>query len=199
MGIIKAKVDYSMNGPNDEYYTPPEAVEMIIPYIPKHVRTIWECTAIKESRIVEVLRANGYEVIPSHIDDGKDFLTYAPVEDYDIIITNPPYSLKYEFLKRAFSLKKPFMFLLPTTTLEGKKRGKLFRENNIQLLVPDGRFSFTEKKNGAWFHTSWFTHGLGLKNDLNFVSLNGREHSSTQGIYPGTPIIGLNNEFRQAA
>jgi hypothetical protein len=198
MSILKAKVDYSINGPNDEYYTPTEAVEMIIPYIPKHVRTIWECTAIKESRIVEVLRSHGYEVIPSHIDDGKDFLTYEP-DNYDMNITNPPYSLKDNFLKRAFELKKPFMFLLPITTLEGLKRGKMFKEYQIQLLIPNRRFSFTSKKNGAWFQTSWFTHGLGLKNDLNFVSLNSRGHSPTQGICKVPPVIGLNNEFRQAA
>jgi hypothetical protein len=63
------------------------------------------------------------------------------------------------------------MFLLPTTTLEGLKRGMMFRENNIQLLIPDRRFSFTEKKHGAWFHTSWFTYGLNLPNDLNFIKL----------------------------
>jgi hypothetical protein len=47
----------------------------------------------------------------------------------------------------------------------------MFRENNIQLLIPDRRFSFTEKKHGAWFHTSWFTYGLNLPNDLNFIKL----------------------------
>jgi hypothetical protein len=199
MSIIQAKVDYSKNGPNDEYYTPIEAVEMILPFIPESVKKIWECTAIKESRIVEVLRANGYEVIPSHIDDGKDYLTYEPFEDYDMAITNPPYSIKDKFLKRAFELKKPFMFLLPITTLEGLKRGKMFRENHIQLLIPDRRFSFTSNKSGSWFQTSWFTHGLGLKNDLNFVPLNDGERTPFQGIYKGTPVIDLNNEFRQAA
>jgi hypothetical protein len=199
MSIIKAKVDYSVNGPNDEYYTPIGAVKMIIPYIPKQVRTIWECTAIKESRIVEVLRYHGYEVIPSHIDNGKDFLTYEP-DDYDMTITNPPYSLKDKFLKRAFELKKPFMFLLPITTLEGKNRNKMFRENGIQLLIPDIRFSFTSGEgSGAWFQTSWFTHGLRLKNDLIFVPVNDKEHSPVNELCTGRSVINLNNEIRQAA
>jgi hypothetical protein len=198
MSIIKAKLYYSQNGPNDEYYTPYEAVEMILPFIPAHVKTIWECTAIKESRIVEVLRSHGFEVIGSHINDGLDFFKFEP-NNYDMIITNPPYSIKDNFLKRAFDLKKPFMFLLPITTLEGLKRGKMFRENRIQLLIPDRRFSFTSKKHGAWFQTSWFTHGLGLKNDLNFISLNGSEYTPVQRLSKGTPIIDLNNEFRQAA
>jgi hypothetical protein len=188
MSIIKAKIDYSKNGPNDEYYTPFEAVEMIIPFIPQEVRTIWECTALEGSRIVEVLRANGYNVIATHIKDGFDFFEYEP-EDYDMTITNPPYSLKDIFLQRAFELKKPFMFLLPTTTLEGLKRGKMFREHRIQLLVPNRRFSFTEKKSGAWFHTSWFTYGLELENDLNFVCLSRRV----------LDINDVNNELDQAA
>lgn len=168
--MITAKIKYSKKGPNDEYYTPEIAVEMILPFIPKHITRIWECTAIKESKIVKILREDGFTVIATHIDEGYDFLGFEP-SDYDIIITNPPYSLKDKFLKRAFELKKPFMFLLPTTTLEGLKRGGMFRENKIQLIIPDSRFSFTEKKHGAWFHTSWFTCGLDLPNDLNFIKL----------------------------
>ena len=182
--MINAKIEYSKHGPNDEFFTPSIAVEMILPYIPSHVTRIWECTAITESKIVQVLRNEGYTVIATHIDNGFDFLRREPV-DYNLIVTNPPYSIKDEFLQRAFELKKPFMFLLPITTLEGAGRGKMFRENRIQLLIPDRRFSFTSKKHGAWFQTSWFTHGLGLEKDLNFISLNA--------------VINHNNQFRQAA
>ncbi len=202
MSVIKPKIDYSKNGPNDELYTPIEAVEMIIPYIPKYVKTIWECTAVKESKIVSVLRDYGYNVIATHIDDGFDFFNYEP-DDYDLNVTNPPYSLKDKFLRRAFELKKPFMFLLPITTLEGLKRNKMFRENGIQLLIPDRRFNFMpEKKSGTWFQTSWFTYGLDLPNDLNFIKLSDKRVSrvlnlneiETTGIYKA-----LNEELRDAA
>jgi hypothetical protein len=196
--MIKALIDYSKHEPNDEYYTPVEAVEMILPFIPGFVKTIWECTAIKESRIVEVLRSYGYEVIPSHIDDGKDFFSFEP-DYYDINITNPPFSTKDKFLERAFSLKKPFMFLLPITCLEGVKRGKMFRENGIQLLIPDIRFKFKPEGSGAWFQTSWFTWGLNLKNDLNFIRLSGTEQPPVNRLDIGNPVIGLNDGFRQAA
>lgn len=199
MRIIQAKIDYSKNGPNDEYYTPFEAVEMIIPFIPQEVRTIWECTAIEGSRIVEVLRSHGYNVIPTHIKDGFDFFEYEPAQ-YDMNITNPAYSIKDEFLRRAFDLKRPFMFLLPTTTLEGLKRGKMFRRNRIQLLVPDRRFNFNpEKPNGAWFHTSWFTHGLNLKDDLNFIELRGTSNQTGNNSLILLPGIEDNDEIRQAA
>lgn len=197
--MIKAKIEYSKHGPNDEFYTPAIAVEMILPYIPSHVTRIWECTAIKESEIVKVLRNEGYTVIATHIDNGFDFLLQKPA-DFDLIVTNPPYSIKEDFLQRAFELKKPFMFLFPITTLEGVKRHKMFRENGIQLLIPDRRFNFSaEKKSGAWFQTSWFTHGLGLEKDLNFISLNDFQYTSMQGPNKDSPFIDQNNEFRKAA
>ena len=171
MSLLEQKKDFSKRGAFDELYTPNEAVEMILPYIPNGVKTIWECTAIKESRIVKVLRDAGYNVITTHIEDGQDFFKYEP-EFYDMIITNPPYSLKDKFLKRAYDLKKPFMFLLPLTTLEGIERGKMFDKNGIQMLIPNKRFNFKPEKNsGAWFQTSWFCFGCGLGSQLNFVSL----------------------------
>lgn len=171
MSLLEAKKDFSRRGKFDELYTPDEAVEMIIKYIPNNIKTIWECTAIKESRIVSVLKDNGFNVITSHIEDGQDFFDYEP-EQYDMIITNPPYSKKDKFLKRAFELGKPFMFLLPITTLEGIERGKMFGENGIQMLIPNKRFNFKpEKKSGAWFQTSWFCSGLNLEKDLNFINL----------------------------
>tara|TARA_R110000868_G_scaffold108515_2_gene296135 strand:+ start:49 stop:573 length:525 start_codon:yes stop_codon:yes gene_type:complete len=171
MSLLEQKKEFSKRGTFDELYTPNEAVEMILPYIPNNVKTIWECTAIKESKIVKVLRDNGYNVITSHIEDGEDFFDYEP-QQYDLIITNPPYSLKDKFLKRAYDLEKPFMFLLPLTALEGIKRGKMYNNNGIQLIIPNKRFNFKPEKNSsAWFQTSWFTHKLNLECDLNFVSL----------------------------
>lgn len=171
MSLLEQKKDYIKRGAFDELYTPEIAIKMLIPYIPKHIKIIWECTAIKESRIVKVLKENNYNVITSHIEDGYDFMNYEPNE-YDMIITNPPYSHKNNFLKRAFELHKPFAFLLPLTTLEGIERGKMFNNNRIQLLIPNKRFNFKPEKNsGAWFQTSWFTYMLNLERDLNFISL----------------------------
>jgi len=166
----ESKFKLMSNNSWGELYTPREAVEMIVPYIPKNVQTIWECTAIDDSKIVDELNHNYYNVIKSHIKDGYDFFEYQP-ENYDMIITNPPYKYKNEFLERAFELNKPFMFLLPLTTLEGKKRGDLFRKHKIQVLIPNKRFNFLEKKSGAWFQTSWFCYKCNLNNDLNFINI----------------------------
>ena len=73
-----------------------------------------------------------------------------------MIITNPPYSLKDEFLKKCYEYNKPFCLLLPITALEGKTRGELFREKDIQVIVFDGRVEYLNNKKGNWFNTSWF-------------------------------------------
>lgn len=170
-GKIGTLISYGKRGAFDELYTPEIAVEMLIPYIPKEY-VIWECTAIKESQIVKVLRKHGFKVITSHINEDENFLNYEPKEHYDMIITNPPYSLKDAFLQRGFELGKPFMYLLPLTALEGDKRGKLYQKyGNIQLLIPNKRFNFIEEKKGSWFQTSWFCYKMNFQNDLNFVSL----------------------------
>ncbi len=92
---------------------------------------------------------------------------------FEVIITNPPYSLKDKFLEKAFKIGKPFAFLLPTKALGEQKRGDLFRKYGIQLIVPDKRINFEipSKKKSPWFHTSWFCYKLNLPKDLNFVEI----------------------------
>lgn len=171
MSLLKQKIEFTQRGAFDELYTPFEAVQIILPFIPKHVKKIWECTAIKNSEIVKVLEIAGYEVVTTHIENGQDFLKIEPIE-CDMIITNPPYSLKNAFLEKAFEINKPFMFLLPLTTIEGKERGNMFRENKIDVIIPSKRFNFKpDKKSGAWFQTSWFCYKCNLLNQLNFVEL----------------------------
>lgn len=198
MRMIKDKTEYRKHPVNDEYYTPVEAVEFILPYIPDKVTRIWECTAVPGSNIVKVLRQTGYSVIATHINTGFNFLSYEPI-DYDMIITNPPFSKKDEFLQRAFELRKPFMYLLPITGLVSVKRHKLFKEHGIQLIIPDCRFEFKPGGCGSSFNTSWFTHGLNLDRDLNFIPVSSPVNLSSemQGIItsPGN----INPGYRQAA
>ena len=164
----KALIDYIKRGPNDEIYTPNEAIEPLLKYIPKNYK-IWECTDFGRSNISELFIKNGYEVIKTH-KKNFDFLNDTPNFEYDVIITNPPYSLKDEFLKKCFELRKPFAMLLPITTLEGVTRGGLFRKNGIQLIVFDRRINFLKQKKSNWFNTSWFCWNL-LTKDLIFEEI----------------------------
>ena len=155
-------------GTNNECYTPEIAIHPLLPFLDKS-KIIWDC-AYGTGRLAEHFRKQGFKVIGADEDFlGSDW----DDECYDIIITNPPYSLKDEFLEKAFKIGKPFAFLLPLTTLEGIRRGKLFMTNGLQMIIPNRRINFEipSGKKSAWFPTAWFCWGLNLPKDLNFVEL----------------------------
>ena len=148
---------------NDMLYTPYESIYPILKYIPK-TGSIWECTDCGKSKIAEVLKNNGYTVHSSDIVGGFDFLKDKPDFEFDMIITNPPYSLKDDFIEKCYEYEKPWGLLLPLTALEGIKRGNMFREKGISLVVFDRRADFTGK--GAnWFNSSWFLYNMPLGNE----------------------------------
>lgn len=148
-------INYMQSPKRDELYTPAHAVTPILPYI-KPEWVVWECTDHGGSSITKILKQHGNTVHSSHITGGVDFLRTHPSFEYDCIVTNPPFSLKDDFLKRAYELGKPFAFLLPITALEGIKRGVLYRKYGIEVLVLDKRINFMPGKKGAWFNVSWF-------------------------------------------
>lgn len=152
----------------DEVYTPKEAINPLLPFLKKEW-TIWECASGKGD-LSKHFKEEGFEVKEGHNFFEDDF-------DADVVITNPPYSLKEEFIERAYELKKPFAFLLPLTALEGKKRGSMYAKYGIQLIIPNKRINFIipSGKKSAWFQTAWFCYGLNLPKDLMFVELYAQE------------------------
>ena len=167
----KPMINYIKNGAYDELYTPEYAIKPLIKYLPKNIK-IWECTDFGSSNITKVLKENGYQVITTH-KDNFEFLIDKPDFNFDMIITNPPYSLKDEFIKKCYEYNKPFALLLPLTSLEGINRGKMYRENGIELLVFDRRcnFIYDNAKKSNWFNTSWFCWNV-LPKQLVFEKLN---------------------------
>lgn len=158
----------SRTGSPNDFQTPTFALDYLTQYLPKG--TIWECAAGK-GNLVRGFQERGYEVVGTDLLTGHSFLDYEP-ETYDIIVTNPPFSIKDEFLKRAYELEKPFAFLLPLTTFEGLKRQPLFRKYGVQVIFPEKRINFETPSgngSGSWFFTAWFTHGFNLPHDLIFV------------------------------
>jgi len=60
------------------------------------------------------------KIVEYDIQQGRDFLKEK--NKYDRIITNPPFSLAYEFIQKAKEVSKQFCFLLPLSYLHGKER-----------------------------------------------------------------------------
>jgi len=161
----------------DDFQTPPEALEPLLPYLNRDW-LIWECAEGK-GYLTRSLRDKSYQVLGSDILSGEDFLRWQPMY-FDCIVTNPPYSLKQQFLQRAYSLGKPFAFLLPLTTLETKVRQDLFKHYGLEIILFDKRINFyvpSGKDSKSWFATAWFTNRLNIGNQLTFVSLAPRKQS----------------------
>jgi len=156
-------------GMANDFQTPPEAIKPLLPYLKKEW-TIWEC-ACGKGNLVEALEKENFEVIGTDLP--FDFLTNKPIT-WDCIITNPPFSLKQKFLQRCYELKTPFALLLPLTTFETAKRQNLFKKYGIEVIMFDKRINFetpSGKGSGSWFATAWFTWGLNIGKELNFVKL----------------------------
>lgn len=75
-----------------------------------------------KNAIVKVLKKFAFQKITSYdISKGIDFLEEK--RKFNYIITNPPYSLAFEFIIKAREIvKDKFAFLLPLAYLHGKKR-----------------------------------------------------------------------------
>ena len=136
-GYLTAKTDKE----SDEVYTPEYAVKPILEYIDKGNKksyTIW-CPFDKEdSNFVKLIREEGYKVICSHIDNGKNFFYYEPEESYDYIISNPPFSIKDDIIKRLYELDKPYAVLMPLNVLQGQKRFNYLKDINGKKEIQKG-------------------------------------------------------------
>ena len=142
-GYLTAKTDKA----SDEVYTPAYAVKPILKYIEMigFPMTIWCPFDTEESEFVKLIRAAGHKVIYSHIDDGRNFFYWEPEEHYDAIISNPPFSIKDDILKRLYELDKPYAMLLPIPALQGQKRFPYIKE--CQALIFDKRINYFKDLN----------------------------------------------------
>lgn len=138
-GYLTAKTDKA----SDEVFTPDYAIKPILEYISKEM-IVWCPFDLEDSEFVRILKENGNKVIFSHIDNEQNFFSYEPDEPYDIIISNPPFSIKDDILKRLYELDKPYMMLLPIPTLQGQKRFPYIKD--CQALIFDKRINYFKDK-----------------------------------------------------
>jgi hypothetical protein len=98
----------------DVMLTPPYAVDIILNTIQNN-QTIWEPAYHPDSLLAQHLEQHGHTVIKTGLPE-QDYFNCHPDTYYDVQITNPPYSKKYAWIDRAFSLMKPFALLVPYDT-----------------------------------------------------------------------------------
>lgn len=119
----------------DFYPTPPDVTEALMRELnlPKSY-TIWE-SACGNGAITKKLESMGYTVVGTDITTGNDYLT-EPYHECDWIITNPPFMLSEEFIRRSKEHGKPFALLLKSQYWHAKRRYKLFEECKPTAVYP---------------------------------------------------------------
>lgn len=160
------KIDFAKKkGATDEWYTPESAVLSIVDELPKGV-VVWCPFDKKESNFVKILLQCGYKVEYSHIENkGEDFFNYEPLQ-WDIIVSNPPYSIRNKILERIFSFKKPFALLMNTNGLfDSKIRWDMFSKNDFSLFYLKGRVNYMKEykkveKSSPPFQSAYITSGI---------------------------------------
>lgn len=161
---------------SDEQYTPAYAVAPIIKYIPGN-KIVWCPFDTEHSEYVLALKAAGIRVVHSHILTGEDFFVYEP-EEWDLIVSNPPFSIKQKVVERCLALGKPFALLLSNLWLNSSAPVHLFREKEMQMLLFDKRIQFTEK-NAAYFGSSYFCWEV-LPRQIVFENLNRSKYEESR-------------------
>ena len=160
------KGQFTSRKESDNYITCEKGWTDLIPFIPKG-KKIWS-PFYCDGKQKEIFKKHGIDII--HED--KDFFEYEP-EEWDIIIDNPPFSIKKEVLKRIKSFNKPWIMICPSMMLSYKYFQEDFKDK-IQVIIPQKRITFqnldSDKKNYTPpFASFYFCYDVGLEKDMIFI------------------------------
>lgn len=151
---------------HDDYMTPKSAWEAIQSYIPKG-KVVWEAF-YGDGKSGTYLQELGFTTIHEKID----FFTN---NKGDIIVSNPPFTLKKEVLKRLVALGKPFIIIMPSSTINTQYTRELFKQSadRLQIIIPQKRINFTKIVDGKEvasghcnFDCFYFCWKVNLPNDI---------------------------------
>lgn len=145
--------------PADFYPTPVEATEALLQYLfflgSRRIRE--PCCGM--GHISKVLEAHGHEVTSSDLmhtgygEGGIDYLQTREINprfyDFDAVITNPPFSLAEQFIRRALRDAPLVAMFLPNNYWHAESRRVLFESRPpMAVLALTWRPAFLEKERG---------------------------------------------------
>jgi hypothetical protein len=118
------------------------------------------------SKSVLILRELGFDVVG---DPTIDF--FGEIPKYDILISNPPYSIKKKIFERLSVLNKPFILILPISTIT-KQFTKCLERDKLQMIIPSKRMQFEKagvELSRCWFDTCYLCYKINLERDITFI------------------------------
>ena len=148
---------------DDEYMTPKHVWGDITDYIPKN-KVIWE-PFYGEGKSGDYIRELGFEVIHENIDFFENDLG-------DIVVSNPPFSLKKKILERLVEIEKPFILVMPVSVINTLYM-RMFKDKDLKIIIPKKRINFI--KNGKKtvrcnFDCLYYCYNIDLPNQINWIS-----------------------------
>ena len=118
----------------------------------------------EESNFVKVLSEKGFDVTFSHIETGTDFFEINNLNEFDAVVSNPPFSKRQKILEKLFEANVPFAMIMNFNGLfDSKSRWRLFKNNDFELLIPLGRIHFFNeecKGNSPNFQSIYVCKGM---------------------------------------
>lgn len=129
----KAGIQFSKK---DEWYTPKEVVD----HFAKFVTFDYDPATSKEQ--AEKFGIPFYDTIET--DGLKTDWT-----KFNCIWCNPPFTKKFDFLKKAVECKKLVYFLTPIETLTTKRFAEIAGHVPYNMFVPNGRIKFVDPDGGG--------------------------------------------------
>lgn len=156
---------------HDAYMTPKHAWENIAHLIPKD-KIMWEAF-YGDGTSGTHLRELGFNTIHEPID----FFDDDTVPEYDILISNPPFSQSKNIMNRLYELDKPFILIMPSSKIN-TSYFRQWRDRNIQIVIPRKRIHFTKLvdgivpdnyKSSCNFDCFYFCYKIGLDKDITWL------------------------------
>lgn len=121
----KAGIQFSKK---DEWYTPKEVVDFFGPF------DYDPCTTTEQAKHLGI----------KNFDDINSDGLKADWGYYERIWVNPPFTKKFDFLKRAIDSKKRVFFLMLIETMTTKKFHDIIGDHGYTVWVPNGRINFED-------------------------------------------------------
>lgn len=118
----------------------------------------------------------GYDHV---IHNDEDFFENYDKYEYDIIITNPPYTIKKRIFKKLYEINKPFIVIVPIATITKLFIKEIFKSDveitdieKLQMIIPNKRMQF--EKNGnqlkrCYFDCVFLCYKMNLKSSIVYL------------------------------
>jgi hypothetical protein len=140
-GAILTNASASDRSATDYYPTPPEVTAAIAAWMDLNGQTVWE-PACGAGHMCRALEQAGANVIATELhgqgygEAGVDYLDATLPDGVQFIVTNPPFKLAEQFIKRSIQHGLPFAMLLKSQYWHSAKRRALFELHRPRAVLP---------------------------------------------------------------